>query len=179
MEKIYQDYRDLVEVRLVYIREAHAADSNWAVPYAKDLGLLEHKNYGQRCTAAEKLFKDEKLTIPCLIDGMDNVANEAYKAHPDRIFLVRKDGTLGVAGKRGPFGFVPALKQAQAWLAEYRSAGKEPDLSFAQQYAEANPEPERSWGQRGTRQRGGRDRGARQRDERDGCIRIRGGFNLF
>ncbi|MCH8878650.1 MAG: DUF3179 domain-containing protein [Planctomycetes bacterium] len=189
MQKMYEDYRDLVEFRLVYIREAHAADSDWAVGYAKDLGLLEHKNYGQRCAAAEKLFKDEKLTIPCLIDGMDNVANEAYKAHPDRIFLIRKDGTLGVAGKRGPFGFVPALNQAQAWLAEYRSTGKEPDLSFAQQYAEANPEPERSWGQRGTRQRGarqrgarqrgGRDRGARQRDERDGGRRNRGGLNLW
>ncbi|MCH8054348.1 MAG: hypothetical protein IH895_09820, partial [Planctomycetes bacterium] len=194
MQKMYEDYRDLVEFRLVYIREAHAADSNWAVGYAKDLGLLEHKNYGQRCAAAEKLFKDESLTLPCLIDGMDNVANEAYKAHPDRIFLIRKDGTLGVAGKRGPFGFVPALNQAQAWLAEYRSTGKEPDLSFAQQYAEANPEPERSWGQRGTRQRGtrqrdarqrdarqrgGRERGARQRDERDGGRRNRGGLNLW
>ena len=174
MEKMYQDYGDLVEVRLVYIREAHAADSNWAVGYAKDLGLLEHKDYGQRCSAAEKLFKDKSLTIPCLIDGMDNKANEAYKAHPDRIFLVRKDGTLGVAGKRGPFGFVPALNQAQAWLAEYRSTGNEPDLSFAQQYAEANPQPERSWGQRGTRQRGGRDRGAR-----GGGRRNRAGLNLW
>ncbi|MCH8851934.1 MAG: DUF3179 domain-containing protein [Planctomycetes bacterium] len=174
MQKMYEDYRDLVEFRLVYIREAHAADSNWAVGYAKDLGLLEHKNYGQRCAAAEKLFKDEKLTLPCLIDGMDNVANEAYKAHPDRIFLIRKDGILGVAGKRGPFGFVPAMNQAQAWMAEYRSTGKEPGLSFAQQYAEAHPESGRSWGQRGTRQRGGRDRGAR-----DGGRRNRGGLNLW
>jgi hypothetical protein len=169
MQKMYEDYRDLVEFRLVYIREAHAADSDWAVDYAKKLDLLEHKNYGQRCTAAEKLFKDEKLTIPCLIDGMDNAANEAYKAHPDRVFLVRTDGTLAVAAKRGPFGFVPALNQARAWLAEYRSTGKEPDLSFAQQYAEAHPEPERPWGQRG-----GRDR-----SQRDGGRRNRGGLNLW
>ncbi len=169
MEKMYQDYRDLVEVRLVYIREAHAADSDWAVGYAKDLGLLEHKNYGQRCTAAEKLLKDKSLTMPVLIDGMDNVANEAYKAHPDRIFLIRTDGTLAVAAKRGPFGFVPALNQAQAWLAAYRSTGKEPDLSFAQQYAAANPEPERPRGHRG----------GRERSARDGGRRNRGGLNLW
>ena len=142
MPQLYEDYRDIAEFRRVYIREAHAADSDWAVGYAKDLNLLEHKNYGQRCTAAEKLFKDEKLSMPCLIDGIDNKVNEAYKAHPDRVFLVRKDGTLGVAGKRGPFGFKPALDQTKAWLAEYRRAGDEPALAFAQE-KEEEPEPPR------------------------------------
>lgn len=127
MERMYQTYRDIADFRLVYISEAHAADSDWAVPYAKELGITNHKNYGQRCQTAEKLLGDKKLTIPTLIDNMDNEVNKAYKAHPDRIFVVRKDGKLAVAAKRGPWGFKPALNAAKTFLASYKETGKEPE----------------------------------------------------
>ena len=39
MEEMYQEFKDIAEFRLVYIREAHAADSNWSVPYAKEKGI--------------------------------------------------------------------------------------------------------------------------------------------
>ena len=111
MEKLYQDYKDIAEIYIVYISEAHASDasSSWPVPYAKELGIKEHTNYGERCAVATRLVTDKKLTIPCLIDGMDNAAADAYKGWPDRVFLVRTDGKLGVAAGRGPWGFVPAL----------------------------------------------------------------------
>jgi hypothetical protein len=128
MQKIYDAFKDVAEFRMVYIREAHAADSNWPVSYAKELEITEHKDYGQRCQTAEKFLSDKKFTLPCLIDGMDNKVNEAYKGWPDRIFLVRKDGVLAVAGKRGPWGFGPALDECQVWLAAYKKTGKEPKL---------------------------------------------------
>ena len=52
----------------------------------------------------------------------------AYSAWPDRIFLVRTDGRLAVAGTRGPFGFAPAIKEVKQWLASYKETGVEPDL---------------------------------------------------
>ena len=125
---MYQDYKDVAEFRMVYINEAHAADGNWPVPYAKELGITEHVDYKARCTTAQMLLDDKKLTIPCLIDGMDNKVNENYKAWPDRIFLVRKDGRLAVAASRGPWGFKPGLEAAEKWLAEYKQSGKEPRL---------------------------------------------------
>ena len=54
--------------------------------------------------------------------------NKAYDAFPNRAFVVRKDGRLGVAAARGPRGYRPALREAEAWLAEYKEAGKEPRL---------------------------------------------------
>jgi len=75
---------------VVYVREAHAADSSWPVGYATELNINEPKEYGERCTVAERLIKEGKLTIPCLIDGMDNAVNDQYKGHPTRIFLIRK-----------------------------------------------------------------------------------------
>ena len=97
MEKLYQDYKNVAEFFIVYIREAHASDSSWPVPYAKEFGIKKHTSFGERCAVAQKLTKDKKLTIPCLIDNMDNVADAAYHAWPDRVFLIRTDGMLAVA----------------------------------------------------------------------------------
>lgn len=125
---MYQDYKDVAAIYIVYIREAHAADSSWSVPYAGEKGINDHTSYEDRCTIADMLVKDRKLTIPCLIDGMDNNVNLLYKASPSRIFLIRKDGRLAVAASRGPFGLVPALDATIAWLKEYKETGQEPEL---------------------------------------------------
>jgi hypothetical protein len=82
LEKMYQDYKDIAEFRIVYIREAHASDSNWPVPYAIEKDITQHKDYGERCSLAQRLVKDEKLSIPTIIDKMDNKVNEAYDAFP-------------------------------------------------------------------------------------------------
>ena len=131
MEKMYQDYKDAAEFYIVYISEAHAADSSWPVPYAKDLGIKKHTDFGERCAVAERLVKEKKLTIPCLIDNMDNAVANAYQARPDRVYLVRKDGRLGVASGRGPFGFKPGVEAVAEWLADYREDGDEPALAEA------------------------------------------------
>jgi len=60
---------------------------------------------------------------------MDNEANRAYKGLPTRMFLIRKDGKLGVAGARGPFGLGPAFEEVQTWMKSYRETGQEPDFS--------------------------------------------------
>jgi len=131
MEQMYQDYKDLAEFRMVYIREAHASDSRWPVGYAKDLGITEHDDYGERCTAAKKLLDDKSLTIPTLVDDMEDSVNKDYRAWPDRIYVVRTDGRLAVAAKRGPFGFKPALDETKKWLEEFKKTGTEPPIEVA------------------------------------------------
>jgi hypothetical protein len=127
MERMYQDYKDFADFYIIYIREAHASDSSRPVAYAKEKGITEHRDFGERCAVAESLVKDKKLTIPLLIDDMENTAGSAYQAWPDRVYLVRTDGTLVVAAKRGPWGFAPALGEAKDWLAEFKELGHEPD----------------------------------------------------
>ena len=128
LEGMYKSYRGIVEFRLVYISEAHATDDRRPVPYAIEKGISEHKTYGERCSVAGRLMSDEKLTIPAIVDNMDNKVAEAYDANPNRAFLVRKDGLLGVAAAPGPFGWQPALNEAKKWLAEYKETGREPKL---------------------------------------------------
>ncbi len=128
MEKMYRKYRGIAEFYIVYISEAHAEDDKYPVPYAKELGIKEHKTYGERCLVANRLLSDKKLTIPCLVDTIDNQVQKIYKGWPDRVFLVRKDGRLGVAAGRGPWGFEPGLIEAGEWLAAYKKTGHEPAI---------------------------------------------------
>ena len=122
LEAFYQEYRELAEFFVVYIREAHAADSRRPVTYALEKGINEPTTYGERCTVAQTLISEKKLTIPCLIDDMDNEVNDAYRGLPTRIFLIREDGRLGVAGARGPFGLVPAFNEVKGWMQSYRKS---------------------------------------------------------
>jgi len=122
---MYQDYKDIAEFRLVYISEAHAVDDRRPVPYAVEKNISEHTTYGERCSVAGRLLTDEKLTIPSIIDKMDNKVAEDYDAHPNRVFLIQKDGKLGVAAGTGPRGWRPGLKGVKAWLTEYKATGKE------------------------------------------------------
>lgn len=135
---MYQDYKDVAEFRMVYIKEAHAADGRRPVQYAKEKGITEHENYEERCTTAQLLIDDKVLTLPCLIDGMDNKVNEAYSASPDRIFVVRTDGKLAVAADRGPWGFKPGLEASIKWLKAYKKTGKEPSLPNAEASKESS-----------------------------------------
>ena len=56
---------------------------------------------------AAKFLTDIKLEIPALLDKVDDEVSTAYAAHPDRLYLVGKDGRIAFAGERGPFGFKP------------------------------------------------------------------------
>lgn len=122
MERMYQEYRDIVNFRLVYIREAHSIDSRRPSQMAREKGITEHADYSARCSIASAFLAEQDLTIPAIVDDFDNTVNLAYHASPDRLFVIQTDGTLAVAGKRGPWGFVPSLEEAGDWLKNYRAS---------------------------------------------------------
>ena len=124
---MYRTYRDLATFFIVYIREAHAANSEWPVGYALREEIDEPTTFPARCALTERLIEQGKLTVPSLVDGMDNAVNDAYSAHPTRAFLVRSDGRLAVAAGEGPWGLSPALERIEEWLADLRRTGNEPE----------------------------------------------------
>lgn len=90
---------------LVYIREAHALDSRSPMTF----GLVEDPiNNAERQAVAQTCMDKLALDpIPAVIDRIDDKVNQAYQGHPDRLFLVGKDGNIAFSGGRGPFGFKP------------------------------------------------------------------------
>ena len=65
------------------------------------------KTAERRCEVASDCRAGMKLSIPMLIDGMDNAVNTAYSGWPDRLYVVAKDGTIAYKGRPGPGGFRP------------------------------------------------------------------------
>jgi hypothetical protein len=47
------------------------------------------------------------MTMPLLIDALDDQVGHAYSGMPDRLYLIGKDGRVVYKGGRGPFGFKP------------------------------------------------------------------------
>jgi len=98
---------------VVYIREAHALDSRSPAggdgnPIVEDpQTAFERQAVASVCMSALEL-----ASLPTLIDDMDDTANEAYAAWPDRLYLIGLDGKVAFHGGRGPFGFLPEELQA-------------------------------------------------------------------
>ncbi len=99
---------------MVYIREAHALDSRSPI-LGKGMPVLEEpETFTEREDAAAVCMAKLALEpMPALIDGMDNAVEAAYESHPDRLYLIGKDGRVSFKGGEGPFGFKPdELEQA-------------------------------------------------------------------
>jgi type I thyroxine 5'-deiodinase len=82
------------------------------------------KELEERRKLAQVLVDRLKYRVPVAIDGMDNPADKAYSAWPERIYLVGAGGRVLYAGEVGPFGFHPEdAEQALAALPPPASSG--------------------------------------------------------
>ena len=93
---------------MVYIREAHPSNG-WQVPANRSAGIIfeQPTTLLEREEVAESCQLGLDISIPMLIDDMDNTAEEAYAAWPDRIYVVDTNGRIGYKGAPGPGGFNP------------------------------------------------------------------------
>jgi len=93
----------------VYVREAHPSDG-WVLPGNPKLGISisQHKDFGERCDAAKLCCSSLKMTIPMVVDEIDDRVGNAYSGMPDRLYIVDKAGRVAYKGGRGPFGYKPS-----------------------------------------------------------------------
>jgi hypothetical protein len=92
---------------VVYIREAHPTDE-WLVESNEQDNVLytQPTSLAERTEVASACALRLDLTIPMLIDDLDNSTDEKYYALPDRLYLVGRDGRIVYRGIPGPFGFI-------------------------------------------------------------------------
>lgn len=93
----------------VYIREAHPSDSNWA---DQKLKVADPRTQVQRNQVATRCAKDLSFTLPMVIDNMKDTVNQLYRAWPERMYVIDRDGKIAFKGGIGPFGFKPAEAEA-------------------------------------------------------------------
>jgi hypothetical protein len=110
---MYRRYRDEAEFVFVYIAEAHTTDG-WQLPanLEDDALVANHASIGDRFAAARAGVERLGLSLPVLIDDMDDTVSNAFAAWPERIYVVGADTRIAYAGGPGPFEFDPSAAAA-------------------------------------------------------------------
>jgi hypothetical protein len=82
----------------------------WQTDSNEQAGIFirQHQSLEDRLKCARLCASALNLTIPMLVDNMDNAAFEAYSAWPERIYILSSGGRIHYKGGPGPFGFHPA-----------------------------------------------------------------------
>jgi hypothetical protein len=97
-----------VQFVVVYIREAHP-EEGWILPENRRSGIAVHEptTDAEREVVARTCAVNLKMSMPTVIDGLDNAVADVYGGWPDRLYLVGTDGRIAYQGSEGPFGFKP------------------------------------------------------------------------
>jgi hypothetical protein len=62
----------------------------------------------ERAGVAAKCCAALEMTIPLVVDELDDRVGNAYSGMPDRLYVLSRDGRVVYKGGRGPFGFNPS-----------------------------------------------------------------------
>lgn len=65
----------------------------------------------QRAQVARTCSSKLELTLPMVVDDMQDSANQSYRAWPERIYVIGKDGKIVYRTGLGPWGFKPAAAE--------------------------------------------------------------------
>jgi Iodothyronine deiodinase len=65
------------------------------------------KTFDERKVLARVLIDRLKYRMPLAVDTIDNQADQAFAAWPERIYILDPGGRVKYKGGMGPFGFLP------------------------------------------------------------------------
>jgi Ca2+-binding EF-hand superfamily protein len=118
LEKLYSRYQDRADFYLVYVREAHPSDGwNMEVNEAQGISFAQPKSNTERHNVAQTCQKHLDISVPMLVDTIDDQAGSAYSGMPNRLYVIDTQGKIAFKNARGPFGFYPRqLEQALVLL---------------------------------------------------------------
>ncbi len=102
----------------MYINEAHP-DDEWQMDVNKEEQVVfkQPTTFAERQALSKILVERLKYRLPLAIDGMDNAADKAYAAWPERMYVIGQGGRIVYKGGMGPFGFKP--EEAEKSLAKH------------------------------------------------------------
>jgi hypothetical protein len=78
---------------------------------SEDVVFRQPRNHDERRAVAEACCTRLDLSIPCVVDTMDNAVDHLYAGWPERLFVIDRHGTVAYAGKQGPWGFDPGATE--------------------------------------------------------------------
>jgi len=132
--QIFDDYKDHADFLTVYVREAHPTDE-WQMKsnIKDDVCYAQPRNLSDRLAIANDFTKRFSYPVPFGVDDMNNAANDAYAAWPERLYIIDEGGKIAYRGGMGPFNYNPA--EVRAWLSARYGEVKHPE----EKPADGNP----------------------------------------
>lgn len=114
MEEAYARRKDHAAFLAVYVREAHPTDG-WRMESNDKAGITiaQPKTDAERSKVASRCQGLLEMSMPVLVDAIDDRVGRMYSGMPDRFYVVDKKGAIVFKSARGPFGFkVGEMEQA-------------------------------------------------------------------
>ena len=126
MVQIYNDYKEHADFLTIYVREAHPTDE-WQMKsnVKEDVCYAQPKNLPQRVAIANDFVKRINYPLPFGIDDINDAADHAYAAWPERLYIVDENGRIAYRGGNGPFYYYP--EEVRSWLAKRYGEVKHPE----------------------------------------------------
>jgi len=118
--KLRQNFSEVADFVTVYIAEAHPAERGHFKVGGEggNYDIDTHANIADRLSAAATLREEAGRALEgcrILVDPMDDRANIAYAALPERLYVVQ-DGRVIYQGGLGPFDY--KISDVEAFLAK-------------------------------------------------------------
>lgn len=111
LNEIYRTYKDRIDFYCVYIKEAHPEDNDGGYRTERNaadgITIDQPTTIEKRAEAAEVCVLSLNLEMPMLLDNMADQVEDAYRAWPDRLFIVDAEGRIAYRSEQGPQGFYP------------------------------------------------------------------------
>ena len=81
------------------------------------ISIQQPRTAKERTAVAKTCCTSLGITMPMVVDEMDDRVGHAYSGMPDRLYVLDADGRVVYKGGRGPFGFkVGEMEQALIML---------------------------------------------------------------
>jgi hypothetical protein len=90
------------------VREAHPSEG-WRLAGNDRVGISisQPRTFEERRKVAQQCCAALEITMPLLVDTIDDRVGHAYSGMPDRLYVLDRAGKVAYQGGRGPFGFKP------------------------------------------------------------------------
>src|SRR5207249_9412150 len=112
----------------IYVREAHPVEG-WRSDFNDTVGVIvnQPRSKKDREKVAKSCCAALEMSMPLLVDEIDDRVGHAYSGMPDRLYVIDRAGRVAYKGGRGPFGFKPGeMEQALVMLLVDQSARANP-----------------------------------------------------
>ena len=89
--------------------------------------FAQPQNLLDRIGIAEKCCQSLQMTMPLLVDDINDRVGHLYSGMPDRLYIIDQHGRIAYKGGRGPFGFKPGEMMQSLSMLLFDQADKKSD----------------------------------------------------